>query len=366
MKSTKIRQRVAFVSLVAALVSSTAVALVPNAALAVPAGGYRALVAQVAPSVVYIEVSSHLNAEDFRKSLPENLQRQFDNLPPGQTEAMPLHSLGSGFLISTDGQIVTNAHVVDGADKVSVKLEDGRKFDATVIGSDPLTDIALLKIDAKIEFPAVRFGKSADMQVGDEVVAVGNPFGLGGTVTSGIVSAVARNINSGPYDDYIQTDASINKGNSGGPLFNAVGEVIGVNSAIFSPDGGSVGIGFAVPSDLVQQVVADLKDDGTVTRGWLGVQIKPMSDEIATVLGYSAPKGAVIEAVTKDSPAQKAGLENGDIILSINDIPITEVRDLTRAVAKLAPDSKADVVVLHKGKQITIPVQIGTLAPSET
>lgn len=366
MKFTPTRRHIASATLMAALATSAGLAIAPTSALATPVGGYRALVAQVAPSVVYIEVSSHLNAEDFRKSLPESLQRQFDQLPPDQAEAMPTQGVGSGFLISTDGQIVTNAHVVDGADTVSVKLEDGRKFDAVVIGSDPLTDIALLKINSDIKFPAVQFGKSSDMQAGDDVVAVGNPFGLGGTVTSGIVSAVARDIHSGPYDDYIQTDASINKGNSGGPLFNVAGEVIGVNSAIFSPDGGSVGIGFAVPSDLVQQVVADLNESGAVTRGWLGVQIKPMSDEIATVLGYDAPKGAVIESLTKDSPAQKAGLEKGDIILSINDLPITELRDLTRAVAKMAPDSKADVVVLHKGKQITKAVKIGTLAPSET
>ena len=361
-----IRRHLASATLIAALASSSVFGLAPGMALAVPAGGYRSLVAQVAPSVVYIEVAFENKRADFRKSLPEELQRQFDRMPQNQLDAAPVHAVGSGFFISTDGQIVTNAHVVDGADTVSVQLEDGRKFDATVIGSDPLTDIALLKIDADMKFPAVSFGKSAEMQAGDEVVAVGNPFGLGGTVTSGIVSAVARNINSGPYDEYIQTDAAINKGNSGGPLFNAAGEVVGVNSAILSPDGGSVGIGFAVPSDLVQQIVADLVDSGKVTRGWLGVQIKPMTDEVASALGYDAPKGAVIAALAKEGPAQKAGLEAGDIILSINDTPVAELRDLTRAVAKIAPDTKVEMVVLHKGKEITKTVQIGALAPSET
>ena len=203
------------------------------------------------------------------------------------------------------------------------------------------------------------------MRAGDEVFAVGNPFGLGGTVTSGIVSATSRNINSGPFDDFIQTDAAINRGNSGGPLFNDAGQVVGMNTAIYSPDGGSVGIGFAVPSDLVQTIVADLEDDGTVTRGWLGVQIRPMTEGVASVLGYDAPRGAVVEAVMPDSPAAKAGLVNGDIILSFDGTDIEELRDLTRAVAETAPDADSQMTVLHKGSEKTYEVTIGTLEAEE-
>ena len=252
-----------------------------------------------------------------------------------------------------------------GAESVKVKLADGRSFDAKVLGSDPLTDLALLKVEADVDLPTVGFGTSADLRVGDEVVAVGNPFGLGGTVTSGIVSALSRDIRSGPFDDFIQTDAAINRGNSGGPLFNNDGDVIGVNTAIISPGGGSVGIGFAVPSDLAQSVIADLADDGKLARGWLGVQIRPMSEEVATVLGYDAPKGAVIEAVTDDSPAEAAGLEKGDIIMSFAGTEVNELRDLTRAVATTKPDEAASILVLRKGKEVTVEVTIGTLKPQE-
>ena len=298
--------------------------------------------------MVYIEVSG------VAKPGPET--------PEGADD---LQGLGTGFIISEDGEIVTNHHVVDGASNVEVKLANGRSFDAVVVGSDPMTDIALLKITTDADLSVATFGVSAEMRAGDEVFAVGNPFGLGNTVTSGIVSATSRNIHAGPFDDFIQTDAAINRGNSGGPLFNDQGEVIGVNSMIFSPGGGSVGIGFAVPSDLVQTVVADLKDVGTITRGWLGVQIKPMSDEIANVLGLEAPKGAVVERVVADSPAAKAGLVEGDIILSIDGVEITELRDLTRAVANTAPDATATMVVLHKGKETTLDVMIGLLGSAD-
>lgn len=354
--------------LAAALASSTALTLAPSMALAVPAGGYADLVEEISPSVVFIEVSGTSRTAETQMELPEGipdaLRKRFEQMvPDGPREGRPTQGLGSGFIISKDGQIVTNSHVVEGAETVTVKLSDGRSFDATVIGSDPMTDIALLKIETDVDLPAVRFGQSGDMRVGDEVVAVGNPFGLGGTVTTGIVSATSRNINSGPYDDFIQTDAAINRGNSGGPLFNNAGEVVGVNTAILSPGGGSVGIGFAVPSDLVQDIAADLADDGKITRGWLGVQIRPMTEEVAQVLGYDRPKGAVIEAVSADSPAKAAGLEKGDIILSFNGTDVDELRDLTRAVADTDPDASAEVVVLHKGKKETRNVTIGTLKP---
>ena len=363
------RTHFAGLTLAAALASTSVLALAPSAAHAVPVGGYGDLVEAISPSVVFIEVTSTLTQADVAGSLPEGmpkeLERRFGQMMPDGQKQAPRQGLGSGFIISADGQIVTNHHVVEGADSVTVKLADGRSFDATVIGSDPMTDIALLQVKVDEALPVVEFGTSSDMRVGDEVVAVGNPFGLGGTVTSGIVSALSRNINSGPFDDFIQTDAAINKGNSGGPLFNNDGEVIGVNTAIYSPGGGSVGVGFAVPSDLVKTVIADLADDGTITRGWLGVQIRPMTEEVASVLGYDTPKGAVIEEVVADSPASKANLKKGDIILSFNGKEISELRDLTRAVAETTPDQAADVVVLHKGKKVSREVTIGTLGAQD-
>ena len=354
-------------ALVAALGATGAMALAPQAALAVPPGGYGDLVETIAPSVVFIEVTgvSPRNGATpaLPEDLPEELKRRFGNKLPDGRKSAPGQGVGSGFVISQDGQIVTNHHVVANADTVTVKLADGRSYEASVIGSDPMTDIALLKVETDETLPAVEFGASAGMRVGDEVVAVGSPFGLGGTVTSGIISATSRNINAGPFDDFIQTDAAINRGNSGGPLFNNEGEVIGVNTAIFSPDGGSVGIGFAVPSDLVQTIVADLQDDGMITRGWLGVQIKPMSEEVANVLGYDTPRGAMIEMVSDDSPADKADLKQGDIILSFNGVDINELRDLTRAVAATEPEKAVEMTVLHKGKTETREVVIGTLKP---
>ncbi|MBD3664474.1 Do family serine endopeptidase [Sulfitobacter sp. TSTF-M16] len=353
-------------ALMAALLSTSALTLAPSAAQAVPPGGYADLVEDVSPAVVFIEVEGKARTAqmDLPQNMPEELRRRFEDMVPGQNGTpQPRNGLGSGFIISPDGQIVTNAHVVAGAERVTVKMADGRKFEANVVGSDPMTDIALLKVDTDENLPTVSFGSTDGLRVGDEVVAVGNPFGLGGTVTSGIISALKRNINAGPFDDFIQTDAAINRGNSGGPLFNNDGQVIGVNTAIISPGGGSVGIGFAVPADLAQSVIADLADDGQIARGWLGVQIRPMTEEVANVLGYDTPKGAVIEAVTADSPADDAGLRKGDIILQFNDTQIDELRDLTRAVATLSPDTEAKVVVLRKGKERTLEVTVGTLKP---
>lgn len=328
----------------ALVLGTTAMALTASTALAAPVGGWGDLVEAVSPSVVYIEVTGAARSG-----------------PGRQGNQNPSEGVGAGFIISSDGEIVTNHHVVDGATDVDVKLADGRSFDAEVVGSDPMTDIALLRITPDTELAVARFGASEEMRAGDEVFAIGNPFGLGNTVTAGIVSATSRNIHSGPFDDFIQTDAAINRGNSGGPLFNDAGEVIGVNSMIFSPGGGSVGIGFAVPSDLVQTVIADLMDDGTITRGWLGVRITPMPEEIANVLGYDTPRGAVIEKVMANSPAAKAGLKGGDIILSFDGTDIVELRDLTRAVANTTPETTAEIVVLHKGKQKSLDVMIGLL-----
>ncbi|ASM74838.1 MULTISPECIES: Do family serine endopeptidase [Roseobacteraceae] len=357
-------------ALVAALGATGATMTVASPALAVPAGGYGDLVETVAPAVVFIEVTAKAQPTNMSKQLPEGipdeLRRQFEKMMPQNGQQPARQGLGSGFIISEDGKIVTNNHVVEGAETVKVKLADGRSFDATVIGSDPMTDVAVLQLDTDEKMAFVNFGDSDAMRAGDEVVAVGNPFGLGGTVTTGIVSALSRNINSGPYDNYIQTDAAINRGNSGGPLFNNEGKVIGMNTAIFSPDGGSVGIGFAVPSDLVQSIVADLSDDGMITRGWLGVQIKPMPAEIAQVLGFDQPKGAMIQAVSKDSPAAKAGLTQGDIILSFNETEIVDTRDLTRAVASTNPDTVVPVKILHQGAEKTVEIAVGKMPTQDT
>lgn len=348
----------------AVVLAIASLATLPQQAVAVPAGGYADLIEQISPAVVTIEVTGAAQAStDAPRNLPPQLRRFFeDRMPDGD---MPRRGAGSGFIISDDGRIVTNHHVVEGAREVTVTLADGRSFAAEITGSDPLTDIALLQVSADETLPSVDFGASNALRVGDEVLAVGNPFGLGGTVTTGIISALSRDIRSGPFDDFIQTDAAINRGNSGGPLFDNEGRVIGVNTAIISPGGGSVGIGFAVPSDLVQSVVADLSDDGTLSRGWLGVNIRPMSDEVAAVLGYDAPRGAVVEAVSADSPAAKADLQKGDIILSFAGQQIDDLRDLTRAVATTKPEATAEITLLRRGQEITLDVTIATLQPQD-
>ena len=366
---TRRAPRVAAAALAAALASTSLVAVAPTAAMAVPAGGYGDLVETVSPAVVFVEVTAKVAPANAQGGLPEGFPYEefqkrfgmpFGMMPgmPGMPDGQQRQGVGSGFVISEDGLVVTNQHVVDNAETVRIKFADGTALDAKVVGADPLTDIALLKVEADKPLPTVKFGDSDAVRVGDEVIAMGNPFGLGGTVTSGIVSAKARDIQSGPFDDYIQTDAAINKGNSGGPLFNADGEVIGMNTAIFSPDGGSVGIGFAVPSDMVKTIVEDIKDDGKIDRGWLGVQIRPMSEEVANVLGYDEAKGAVVESVMPDSPAAKAGLKSGDIVLSFAGESIADVRDLTRAVAGEAPDTSAQIEVLRQGERLTLDVTL--------
>jgi len=274
--------------------------------------------------------------------------------PPG-----PMRSQGSGFIISADGYIVTNNHVIAGAEKIEVVLGDDRQFVAQLIGTDPATDIALLKIEADQSLPMVEWGSSDDLQIGEWVVAIGNPFGLGGTVTAGIVSARSRNINSGPYDDFIQTDAAINRGNSGGPLFNAPGEVVGVNTAIFSPTGGSVGIGFAVPSMVAQRIVEDLREDGSVERGWLGVQAQPLDDALKAALGLDDESGALLAQVTEGSPAAEAGLRVGDVITRIGAAEVGDPRSLTFAVADLETGEPVEVTYLRDGQQATAEVVIG-------
>ena len=270
---------------------------------------------------------------------------------------------GSGFFISADGYAVTNNHVVDHAKTVQITMDDGSTYDAKVVGSDPKTDLALIKVDANKSFPFVKFA-DRDPRVGDWVVAVGNPFGLGGTVTAGIVSARGRDIGSGPYDDYIQIDAPINKGNSGGPAFNMDGEVIGVNTAIFSPSGGSVGIGFDIPAATAKMVVAQLKEHGRIDRAWLGVQIQPVTAEIADSLGLKKAEGAIVAQPQADSPASKAGIAAGDVITEIDGKAIKDSRELARKVGMMAPGTKIKVTLARKGEIKTLTLTLGKM-PNE-
>jgi serine protease Do len=267
---------------------------------------------------------------------------------------------GSGFFISPDGYAVTNNHVVDHATSVQVTTDDGSIYTAKVIGTDPKTDLALIKVDGKNNLPYVQFAQH-EPRIGDWVVAVGNPFGLGGTVTAGIVSAEGRNIGAGPYDDYIQIDAPINKGNSGGPAFDVNGNVIGINTAIFSPSGGSVGIGFDIPAATAQRVIAQLKDHGSVTRGWLGVQIQPVTAGIADSLGLKKAEGALVDSAQDGSPAAKAGVQSGDVITAVNGAAVKNARDLARSIAVLQPDSSVKLDILRNGQPQTVTVTLGTM-----
>lgn len=282
---------------------------------------------------------------------------------PGPDDRAPAQALGSGFVIDGDGYIVTNNHVVKDATKVRVRMSDEREFNATVVGSDEQTDLALLKIEAK-DLPRLALGDSDAMRVGDDVVAVGNPFGLGGTVTRGIISAKGRDIQAGPYVDFIQTDAAINHGNSGGPLFNLDGEVIGVNAAIYSPSGGSVGVGFAIPSNTVKLVVADLKTDGKVDRGWLGVSIQNVTREIGVALGMDEPHGALVAQVMEGAPATGV-LAEGDVILSFNGHKVENSHDLPRLVAAVQADSTVAVEILRGGAKKSLEVKVGALADAQ-
>jgi serine protease Do len=278
-----------------------------------------------------------------------------------------ISSLGSGFVIDgKEGLIVTNNHVIEGAEEIDINFHDGSKLTVDkIIGRDTKADLALLKVTPKKPLADVKFGSSANIEVGDWVMAIGNPFGLGGSVSLGIISAKSRDINSGPYDDYLQTDAAINKGNSGGPLFNMNGEVVGVNTAIISPTGGSIGIGFAVPSDTVSAVVEQLKQFGQVHRGWLGVKIQTVTDDIAETLGVPENSGALISTVTPDSPASKAGLQPGDVILKFDGKDVSTMRGLPKIVAQAPIGKSVDVELLRKGQHQTLQVTVGRLEDEE-
>jgi serine protease Do len=297
--------------------------------------------------------------EEYFKEFFERQQRRNGQEPRQAT------SLGSGFVIDANGLIVTNNHVIEGADEVTVIFHDDTRLEAKILGKDKKTDLALLKVKSQKPLPYVKFGDSDASKVGDWVVAIGNPFGLGGTVTAGIISARARNINAGPYDDFIQTDASINRGNSGGPMFNLNGEVIGINTAIFSPTGGSVGIGFAIPAKLAKPIILQLKEYGRARRGWLGVRIQEVTKELAESLGLKEPRGALVANVTPDGPAEVSGVKVGDVILEFDNQKISEMRELPRAVAETKVGKPVKLKVLRQGKQRTISVKLGEFPEDE-
>ena len=281
------------------------------------------------------------------------------SVTPGQRGAV--HSLGSGFVVDPSGLIVTNNHVIAGAEEITVILPDDTSLKAQIVGRDTVTDLALLKVEPKQPLPVIKWGDSNKERVGDWVLAVGNPFGLGGSVTAGIVSARARDIHAGPYDDFLQTDAPINRGNSGGPLVNLDGEVIGINTAIYSPSGGSIGIGFAIPSSLAQPVIEQLQKSGKVERGWLGVRIQPVTDEIAESLGLDKAKGALVTDVDANSPAAKAKVQAGDVILTFDAKPIERTRQLPRMVAETPNDKTVKLTIWRDGKETSADVKIGLL-----
>ncbi|MEM9044467.1 MAG: DegQ family serine endoprotease [Pseudomonadota bacterium] len=328
------------------------------------------LAERLSPSVVNISTSQTVERpQQGTPQVPEgspfeDLFRDFFNRrgqPQGPRE---VQSLGSGFVISADGFVVTNNHVIADADEIQVNFPNGESLTATLIGTDPQTDIALLKVEPAGPLPFVKFGDSSISRVGDWVLAIGNPFGLGGSVSAGIISARNRDIQAGPYDDFIQTDAAINRGNSGGPLFNMDGDVIGVNTAIISPSGGSIGIGFSVPSNLAKSVVSQLREFGETRRGWLGVRIQVVDEEMAEAVGLDKAAGALVADVTPGGPAQAGGIEAGDVILKFDGRDVEEMRDLPRMVAETPVGKTVRVIVFRKGKTVTVKVDLGRLEGS--
>ena len=332
--------------------------------------GFADIVAKVKPAVISVRVKVSGSAEpamlqdnrDEERQIPVQPGSPLDKFfqqfgqelgPQAPQRHDTITGEGSGFFISADGYAVTNNHVVDHAKSVQVTADDGTVYPAKVVGTDPKTDLALIKVDGNKDFPFVKFAEHSP-KVGDWVVAVGNPFGLGGTVTAGIVSARGRDIGAGPYDDYVQIDAPINKGNSGGPAFDVNGNVIGVNTAIFSPSGGSVGIGLDIPADTAKMVVAQLKEKGHVTRGWLGVQIQPVTSDIADSLGLKKAAGAMVDEPQSGSPAAKAGIKSGDVITAVNGVQVKDARELARTIGMMAPDTSIKLDVVRDGEPRSI------------
>ncbi|MGH6946959.1 MAG: DegQ family serine endoprotease [Kiloniellales bacterium] len=319
------------------------------------------LAEQLLPTVVNIATTQRMaegQDPDVEEFFREFFERRGEQPPQRERRA---NSLGSGFIIDPSGYIVTNHHVVAEAEEVTVRLHDDTILTAKIIGSDEKTDLALLKVESEKPLPATTWGDSDATRIGDWVIAIGNPFGLGGTVTAGIVSARQRDINAGPYDDFIQSDAAINRGNSGGPMFNLDGEVIGVNTAIFSPSGGSVGIGFAIPASLAHNVIEQLRLTGEVKRGWLGVRIQTVTEELAEGLRLKDAQGALVASATPGGPAEAGGIEQGDVILEFDGRPVPDMRRLPRMVAETPIGEEVDVVVWRKGERKTVKVKIGEL-----
>jgi serine protease Do len=362
-------------ALVSASAPASAAAVVTSDLQTQAMPSFATVVERVKPAVVSVKVNiENASAESADSDGPSG---QMDNLPPqiqqffknfgGQNQAIPQSpqarqhaiGLGSGFFISADGYVVTNNHVVQNAKTVSVTMDDGRTMDATVIGTDAKTDLALLKVTEKGDYPFVSFAKEAP-RIGDWVVAIGNPYGLGGTVTAGIISAQGRDIGSGPYDSYLQIDAPINKGNSGGPSFNLKGEVIGVNTAIYSPSGGSVGIGFDIPASTADNVVGALEHGGVVNRGYLGVMIQPVSQDIADSLGVKTASGALVDQADTGTPAAEAGLKSGDVITKLNGQDVKDAGDLTRRIGAMKPGDKVELSYLRDGAEKTASVTLGS------
>ncbi len=330
------------------------------------------LVEQVRPAVVsiYVKGTATVNRQRGRKgrkpSVPKGhpLEKFFKDFGGARPKSRPMRAQGSGFIISPDGYVVTNNHVVRNADEIKIALNNGKRLEAELIGTDQRTDIALLKIKKKGTYQSVRFA-TKEARVGDWVLAIGNPFGLSSTVTAGIVSARGRDVGDSPYD-FIQIDAAVNKGNSGGPTFNLYGNVVGVNTSIISPSGGNVGIAFAVPASLVQDVVAQLKKNGTVSRGWLGVQIQSVSEDMAASLGLNEASGAIVGKLTKDAPAEKSGMQVGDLILGVNGAKVKDSRDLARKIAALAPNTNTKLTIFRDGREQNVEVKLGRFPGSKS
>ena len=345
----------------------------PDPFMATTAGGFADLVSTVRPAVVNVKVARAiqpaLQSHGWRRPPGMETPEFFRRFLPAPWDAVPVPprtgGVGSGFIIDTSGLIVTSHHVVKGADTVTVTLQDGRRLEARVAGADPKTDLALLEVDAGEALPIVEFGDSDATRVGDWVVAVGSPFGLGGTVTAGIVSARGRDLGLGSYDDYLQVDAPINRGSSGGPLFDHGGHVIGVNTAIFSPTGGNVGVGFAIPANAAKPVIESLRTDGKVERGWLGVAIQHIDETLAEALGLDEEKGALVASVMEDGPAGRAGLRSGDVIVSFAGERLDEMKDLPRIVARVESGTEVELEVWRDGRRETLVATIGTQAQED-
>jgi serine protease Do len=322
-------------------------------------------------SVVYISTSQRVSiarnapVPELPKPPSDEMFEDFFDDGPGESDPRMVQSLGSGFVIDATGLIVTNNHVIADADEIVANFADGKKLKATVLGVDDKTDLALLKVEPTAPLKVAQFGRSEGLRVGEWVLAIGNPFGFGGSVTAGIVSALDRDINSGPYDHYIQTDASINRGNSGGPLFNIGGEVVGINTAIMSPTGGSIGIGFAVPSEIAVPVIQQLREFGEVRRGWIGVRIQEVTDDFAEGLGLDQAMGALIAGLNEGGPAEKAGIKAGDVVVEFNGKPVEAMRMLPRLVADTPPGETVDLVVVRDGERVTLKIEVGLLGEDQ-